>query len=152
MKIGRGFLIIAALALAACAPSRGPDSEARDLLLEDQAFALTSVEKGAAAAFGEYLAADAIQLPERGDAIVGRTAITDNLAPLADYVLDWTPVGAEASDDASLGYTWGRYRLYRKDNPDAVQVGKYLNVWRRSEDGSWRVVADIGNHEPVAPD
>lgn len=152
MRRARWLTIIAALGLAACAPTRGPDSEARDLLLEDQAFARTSIEKGAAAAFGEYLAPDAIQLPERGDAIVGRTAITDNLAPLADYVLDWTPEGAEASDDASLGYTWGRYRLYRKDNPDVVQVGKYLNVWRRSGDGRWRVVADIGNHEPVAPD
>lgn len=148
----RCFVIIAALGLAACAPSRGPDSEARDLLLEDQAFARTSIERGAAAAFDEYLAPDAIQLPERGDAIVGRTAITANLAPLADYVLDWTPVGAETSHDGSMGYTWGRYRLYRKDNPEVVQVGKYLNVWRRTGDGRWRVIVDIGNHEPLAPD
>ena len=152
MNIRNRFLLIAVLSLAACAPSRGPDSEARTLLQQDQAFARLSLDQGAAAAFAEYLAPDAIQLPERGDAVVGRNAITEGLVPLADYVLDWTPVGAEASHDATLGYTWGRYRLYRKDNPEQVQVGKYLNVWRRSEDDRWRVVADIGNHEPVAPD
>jgi ketosteroid isomerase-like protein len=152
MKARVWLTLIAVWGLVACAPTRGPDSPARELLLEDQAFARMSTERGAAAAFGEYLAADAIQLPERGDAIVGRAAITENLMPLADYVLDWTPVGAEASDDASLGYTWGRYRLHPKTDPDAVQVGKYLTVWRRSEDGRWRVVADIGNHEPLAPD
>lgn len=145
-------LLIVALSLAACAPSRGPETEGRRLLEEDQAFARMSLDRGAAAAFAEYLAADAIQLPDRGDPVVGRDAIAEGLVPLADYVLDWTPAGAEASRDATLGYTWGRYRLYRKDNPQQVQAGKYLNVWRRNADDQWRVIVDIGNHEPVAPD
>ena len=152
MSIRHCLFLVAVFSLAGCAPSRGPDSEARSLLQQDQSFARLSVDQGAAAAFAEYLAPDAIQLPEQGDAVVGRNAITEGLVPLADYVLDWTPIGAEASLDATLGYTWGRYRLYRKDNPEQLQVGKYLTVWRRSEDDRWRVVADIGNHEPVAPD
>jgi ketosteroid isomerase-like protein len=107
----------------------------------------------AAAAFGAYLADDAIELPRDGDAIVGRAAIVDGLEPLDDgWVLDWTPVHAEASSDGSLGWTWGRYELYREDSPHAKQRGKYLNVWRRDADGRWRVAADIGNVTPTVPD
>lgn len=119
---------------------------------QDRAFARMSVAENAAVAFRAYLSADAISLPERGDPVTGADAIAEGLEPMADYTLDWTPVAAESSEDGTLGYTWGRYRLFRRDNPDEVQVGKYLTVWQRASDGQWKAVADIGNHEPVAPD
>ena len=138
--------------LVACSVPRGPDTWNDELMEQDRAFARMSVAEGAAAAFRAYLSADAISLPERGDAVAGVDAIAEGLEPMADYTLDWAPVAAESSQDGTLGYTWGRYRLFRRDNPDEVQVGKYLTVWRRTADGQWKAVADIGNHEPVAPD
>lgn len=67
-------------------------------------------------------------------------------------MLDWTPVHAELAQDASMAYTWGRWELYRAENPGTKILGKYLNVWRRGPDGRWRVIADIGNERPRVPD
>lgn len=149
----RVWICLLAGALVGCASGGDPARDAESLLAADADFARHSRAHGAAAAFGAYLADDAIELPRDGDAIVGRAAIVDGLEPLDDgWVLDWTPVHAEASSDGSLGWTWGRYELYREDSPHAKQRGKYLNVWRRDADGRWRVAADIGNVTPTVPD
>ncbi|MGB5544056.1 MAG: nuclear transport factor 2 family protein [Gammaproteobacteria bacterium] len=144
--------ILCVSVLVGCSSPGRQAAWSEQLMDQDRAFSRMSVAEGAAAAFRGYLSADAISLPERGDAVVGVDAIAEGLQPIADYTLDWTPVAAEASMDGTLGYTWGHYRLYRRDNPDEVRVGKYLTVWRRAADGQWKAVADIGNHEPVAPD
>ena len=45
--------------------------------------------------------------------------------------------------DGTLGYTWGRYRVEAGDS--ITGRGRYLTVWRRQPDGSWKVDADIGS-------
>ena len=42
-------------------------------------------------------------------------------------------------NDESLAYT---------DADDIVTYGKYLNIWKKQEDGSWRLTIDMGNHSP----
>ena len=32
----------------------------------------------------------------------------------------------------------------------AAMAGKYITIWKKQKDGSWRVVADIGNATPAA--
>ncbi len=34
--------------------------------------------------------------------------------------------------------------------PDIVDTGKYLTVWERQEDGSWRITRDINNSDRAA--
>jgi ketosteroid isomerase-like protein len=153
----RTCLSVAALAavaaLTACASGADPGRYVEALLAADNEFAARSRAQGAADAFHAFLADDAIELPRQGEAVTGRAAIVDGLRALDDgWVLDWTPMHAEASADGTLGWTWGRYELYRADSPDAKATGKYLNVWRRGADGRWRVAADIGNQAPRAPD
>ena len=153
MILQRFAICCALIAQVACANAGDPAGGVESLLETDHEFARHSREHGAAAAFDRYLADDAIQLPDRGEVIHGRVAIVDGLQALEDgWVLDWTPAHAEVSDDGSMGWTWGRYELYRAATPDAKQLGKYLNVWRRGADGRWRVAADIGNQAPPVPD
>ena len=148
------FTAVAAVAaLTACASGADSGRYVESLLAVDNEFAAHSRAHGAADAFAAYLAEDAIELPRQGEAVTGRAAIVDGLRALDDgWVLDWTPVHAEASADGSLGWTWGRYALYRKDSPDSKATGKYLTVWRRGADGRWRAAADIGNQTPPTPD
>ena len=151
----RGMMVtsLAAIALFGCASTPDNVEMAAALLEVDAEFARYSVEHGAADAFGKYMADDAISLPTRSDAIHGRENIVESLRPLDDgWVLDWTPVHATVSADGSLGYTWGRYELYKKDTPDKKLVGKYLNVWRPGPQGDWRMIADIGNQKPPVQD
>ena len=49
-----------------------------------------------------------------------------------------------------MGWTWGKYIMTSTDsegNP-VTRKGKYLNVWKKQNDGLWKVVVDIGNVEP----
>lgn len=144
---------MAAISLAGCVTQPDKATQTEALLLADAEFARYSREHGAANAFDEYLSEDAIQLPSRGDVVKGRTLIVDGLKSLDDgWILDWTPVHAEVSPDGAMGYTWGRYELYKAATPGSKSTGKYLNVWRLDPHGKWKVIADIGNQQPAIPD
>jgi ketosteroid isomerase-like protein len=65
----------------------------------------------------------------------------------SNYILDWVPQLAEVSQAGDMGWTWGWYTTTYNDANGEQQTarGKYLNVWKKMPDGSWKVVADIGN-------
>jgi ketosteroid isomerase-like protein len=151
-----GLLIAAAL--AACSEGAGPladPEQAREALLEaDRGFAQRALEAGIEAAYEEFLSEDAVQLPDGGAPLAGKTAIMANVAEAAaaaDFELSWAPAQAQVSASGDLGYTWGRYFL---DGVDAEgqpysDEGKYANVWAREADGRWRVVLDISNQNEL---
>lgn len=68
--------------------------------------------------------------------------------------LTWEPLQAEVSDAFDLGYTHGTFesRFPGPNGELSVTTGKYLTVWRKQPDGSWKVAADIGNDDPPAAD
>jgi ketosteroid isomerase-like protein len=153
MRLTRSLSIGALTTLGACASGGGAAAHVESLRAADAELARQSLARGAADAFDARLADDAIELPPGRGAVAGRTAIVDGLRALDDgWVLDRTPAHAEASADGSLGWTRGRYALYRRDTPHARETGEYLTVWRRGRDGRWRVAAEIGNPSPAAPD
>jgi ketosteroid isomerase-like protein len=121
-------------------------AEAADKLLEtDRAFAAKSAEAGTAPAFSQFLDEQGMQLPAGGEPLVGRKAVTDSLAA-APTLLTWEPRYAEVFAPGNWGWTWGTWTLHE---PGAggrrVAQGKYLNLWKKQADGSWKVRLDMGN-------
>ena len=59
----------------------------------------------------------------------------------------WEPEASGMAGSGDLGYTFGTYsRTFTgPDGAENRQAGRYLSVWRRQPDGSWKVVADTGN-------
>jgi len=127
-------------------------AEQKKLLDADFEFSRTSVKKGAAAAFYLYLTDNAIQLPEGSLPIYGKKAIYDTMLH-GNYTLFWTPVKAEVARSGELGWTWGKYivQVTQEDGSETTGYGKYLNIWRKQADGSWKVAVDMGNKSP-SPD
>lgn len=87
-----------------------------------------------------------------GEEIVGRDAIRSAMAPVfADSTtrLAWEPTRAEASPDGEMAVTVGTYRFLRPGEEgapdDVLGRGRYLSVWKRQPDGSWKVWADVGS-------
>lgn len=153
MRLTRSLSIGALTTLGACANGGSSAAHVESLRAADAELARLSLARGAAYAFDARLADDAIELPPGRAPVAGRPAIVDGLRALEDgWVLDRTPVHAEASADGSLGWTWGHYALYRRDTPQARETGEYLSVWRRGRDGRWRIAAEIGNPSAAAPD
>lgn len=59
----------------------------------------------------------------------------------------WSTSKVEVSSSGDLAYETGRFVLKTidKNGQPATTYGKYVCVWKRQNDGKWKVVADIDN-------
>ena len=131
----------------------GIDSAEAALLKTDSAFNKLSVEKGFVEAFLAYMADSAVLFPNGSNPISGRENIRKHFSEgSAGDVLTWKPLKAEVASSIDLGYTYGTsaYRSTGKDGRLAIHYGKYVTVWRKQADGSWKFILDIGNSSPPA--
>jgi len=115
-------------------------------------FMKATAEKGSQG-YMSYYADDAVEVPNGGPLIVGKAEIAKGMGFLdnKDNRLEWTPVGADISASADLGYTYGNYEFHSRDkdgNPH-IEYGKYTSIWKLQKDGSWKVALDMGNASPA---
>ena len=85
--------------------------------------------------------------------IRGRDAVGKAWAPFFQVDgprLTWEPTKAEVLVGGDVGYTVGTWE--RRPAPGSGQTkitrGNYMTVWRKQDDGSWKVVFDTGSTEP----
>jgi len=105
------------------------------------------------AAFADWFADDGVALGNGAAPLIGKVAIVKSAqwSP-KDYQLTWTPTDAMMGPSGDMGYTWGHFEGRSKDsngNP-VLTSGRYMTVWRKGADGSWKVVLDAGANEPLA--
>lgn len=110
-----------------------------------------AVKTGGGAAFSSFFAPDGVTLANGKSPVVGRDAIAAEARwKPEDYQLTWTPQGGALSPAGDMGYTWGHYEGRSKDahgNP-VVTSGRYLTIWKKQPDNSWKVSLDASNDEP----
>ena len=114
-------------------------------------FAKDVLEQGGAG-FAAWFADDGVALGNGAAPLIGKVAIAKsaNWSP-KDYQLTWTPTDAMMGPSGDMGYTWGHYEGRSKDangNP-VLTSGRYITMWRKEPDGSWKVVLDAGANEPA---
>jgi ketosteroid isomerase-like protein len=146
-------IVVLAIAFActsaqAPAPNIDIDAERASLIEADEDW---NAAYGAAddpmEAFVARIEDDGVLLAPDAPLAKGHEAIRAVLAPLADAEIHWKPTTAEVAASADLGHTIGTYEMTMK-GPDGNLVrieGKYLTVWRKQADGSWKVAADTFN-------
>jgi ketosteroid isomerase-like protein len=105
------------------------------------------------AAFADWFAEDGVALNNGQAPVIGRVAILKSATwdPKV-YQLTWTPTEAVLGPSGDIGYTWGHYEGHSKDangNP-VTTSGRYITIWRKQPNGSWKVVLDAGANEPAA--
>ncbi len=142
-----GIAVLVA-AFAADQPKVRIRANATDVLAADMEFAKVTAEKGLDG-WLSFFAKDATIFPRKGPAIQGLPAIVEYYRKTGwtPEGLTWQPQRASISDSGDLGYTWGLATWKGKDaqGKPVSGHGKYLTVWRKQSDGSWKVVADIGS-------
>ncbi len=140
--------------VSACAPQAPPvdlDAERTALLDADQAWAETLPDLDE---FLSFFAEDGALYPPEPPIAVGTDAIqavVSGLLSMPGFAVTWTATKADVSQAGGLGYTTGTYDQTVHDaagNP-VMTRGNYVTVWKKQEDGQWKVVADIFN--PDAP-
>lgn len=161
VTLGLALVSIVALALAAltaCAPPQPPAPAAPDfaamekaLMDADRAFAAAvaaAAPENRAQAWAAWFAADGVQL-YGGEINRGHDAVTALMQPsfAQGFVLEWEPEFVVAAASGDLGYTIGRYtsRMPLEDGTERPGSGRYLTVWAKQPDGSWKVAVDLGS-------
>jgi ketosteroid isomerase-like protein len=97
-----------------------------------------------------FFAADATAFPAGRPLITGKEKLREFYAGMfstPEFSLTWNPVKGDMAASADLGYTIGVAEVkYRgKDGQMVQHPTKYLTVWKKQADGSWKVAADLGN-------
>ena len=125
-------------------PVRGP-GDPGELMRADSVFAAMSVSQGAKPAFLAFSTDDAISFGGGPQMNEGRQAIGAAFDGFpSGAVLAWWPVAAVIAESGDLGCTVGEATI-----ESLKQYSKYLTIWRRQRDGSWKFVADGGNARPA---
>jgi ketosteroid isomerase-like protein len=102
------------------------------------------------AKFGTFYADDATVMIPNEPIFRGMDSIKAVLAPMMqdpNFALSFKTDKVEVS--GSLGYTQGSYSMTNtaRDGKPFVDTGKYLTVWRKQADNSWKAIEDIFNSD-----
>jgi len=121
------------------------------LLKLEADFMKAAAERGSQG-YMSYYAEDAAELPNGTDMFRGKESIAKTMGFLDDKNnrLTWKPVYADMAASGDLGYTYGtfEFRSRDKDGKPTVEYGKYVSIWKKQKDASWKVVMDMGNSSP----
>ena len=146
------LLVVGAWALRSRLSAEEPQKATVETMKQmESEFMKAALEHGSPG-YMSFYAEDAVELPNGGEAILGKANIAKGMGFIDDKNnrLTWSPVGADISASSDLGYTWGSYefRAKGKDGSAKVEHGKYLTVWKKQADGNWKVAVDMGNAGP----
>jgi hypothetical protein len=123
--------------------------EADKLLETDRKFAARSLEIGAADAFKENWDVQGMRLMSSGEPVIGPDKVRASLASGAPMILSWEPRYAEVFAPGDWGWSWGEWQAHE---PGAggrrVGQGRYITLWKKQPDGTWKVRMDTGNTAP----
>jgi len=97
-----------------------------------------------------FYADDALVLPDKAPAISGNENIRKNWAPLLALPgpgLSWKTNSLEVARSGDIAYETGAYVFVTTDKKgkSSDAKGKYVVVWKKQNDGSWKVVVDTDN-------
>lgn len=150
-----GVGALAAVLLAAgCAPAPpavDTAALAQQLVQLDDAWSVAAASRNADSVASFY-AEDAVAYPPNMPVAVGRAAARDVWAGAfvePTYNLSWVTTASGVAPSGDLGYTAGTFQD-SYTGPDGTTVsatGKYLCVWKKQADGSWKAVHDMWNYD-----
>ena len=142
------------LALCGCAHRVDVTKERKALMDADAQFAKDTAQRGVEG-WVSWFTQDGTMYPPARDAIQGHQSIAEAMGDLhdprsgrGDLHLEWQPIRAEVSDSGDLGWTTGTSRIV---TTAGIRQGRYITVWRKQADGSWKVWADLGNVGQLQP-
>jgi ketosteroid isomerase-like protein len=120
----------------------------------DSSFSDLSYRMGVAYAFANTVAPDGVVFGDP-QLVIGAHAIEDYLGARAGQSsLVWQPVFAWVATSRDLGFTIGESTSTGLGASGAAvqRMGKYLTVWKRQSDGTWKFVVDGENPGPPRGD
>jgi uncharacterized protein (TIGR02246 family) len=144
--------------LTACA-TKAPDTREADgkAIRDAQAAMVKAATAKDLDAFVAFYTDDASVLTPNAPIFTGKQPIKDGLKPMLSdpqFSLTLMPTRVEVSKSGDMAFTQGPYKMSFSDihGNKFEDEGKYLTVWRKQADGSWKAVEDTMNSDlPLPP-
>jgi len=126
----------------------GQSLDVQNLMQADRDFNDATAARGLEG-FRSFLADNAGTLRADRPVIAGRQALAEAWRPLLSnpaLAIHWGPLYGSLSSGGDMGYTVGSYEITRtgEKGKRVVATGKYVTIWRKQADGSWKVEFDSG--------
>ncbi len=122
------------------------ESDTSAIMKADIDFCEYSKKEGFYKAFLKYADEGIIKLSDGSYPMVGKKEVEKLYGDKSGTKeLIWAPVYGEVAQSGELGYTWGQWHFTDRDT---TYYGKYFTVWKKQENGSWKVALDGGNSTP----
>ncbi len=160
-------VLVGAIVLTACAPSQAPAPAAEAQPAVDnptdiaainaqRAAFMRAYEAGDATAIGNLYAAEAVSESNNQPTLTGRDAIVNSLKSLFEQMtVKTTLTPAETRTLGNVGLDRGTYSVTvtpKAGAPPSTSEGRYMVIYVRDTDGTWRVSRDMDNAlMPPAP-
>ena len=124
-------------------------TERADVREVDVAFTTASSAKDMES-FLSFISEDASMLPPNAPTLSGKDAIREHVSELYSnpgFAVKCEVRQAEVSRGSDLGYTIGNYVLTHHDaaGKAVTDHGKYVTIWKRQSDGTWKMIVDTWN-------
>jgi uncharacterized protein (TIGR02246 family) len=158
------FVTLAALTIlcSACAAEQGEEapgatettspvdeSAVRQAIDASVARSTAAIKAGDAGAVAQEYASDAHLLTANAPAMVGHAAIAEGVKGWLSSmkVTDMTTNTTEVIVSGDLAVSTGTYTMSMQipNGPKIDDKGKFVTVWKRQADGTWKIVRDIMN-------
>ena len=111
-------------------------------------------DRGDAGAIAALSTEDATMLPPNSPAVKGKQAIEADYKRLFEMgVRNGSLDTVEVGSDGDLAYHVGTYSLDvpSKDGTSERDTGKFVDIYKRQADGSWKIHVSINNSDEPLP-
>ena len=95
---------------------------------------------------------DAVVLPPNDTVATSKDSIrkaVGELLALPGLSVKWQTTKVEVAQSGDIAYTYGTYQLTMKDpkGKPMAEHGKYVEIWKKQSDGSWKCAIDTWNSD-----
>jgi uncharacterized protein (TIGR02246 family) len=156
----RHVALVGALALVGCAAEAPPPAEPPDTRAADASTIHAAVKEWSAAAeakdaekFASFYAEDGVLLLEAAPDARGMAALREGIAGMMqdpNFALSFAADEVVVARSGDLAYETGAYTLTMSapDGEPATQKGHYVDVWKKNDQGEWKVAVDAPVSDP----
>ena len=136
-------------------PAVAWSADPKELIKMEAAFDQATLERGLDGFMSFFAEDGAVLMPNIGP-VKGRAAIRKTKEAgfsRPGFSLRWKPEYADIAASGDLGYTYGPYTLTftGADGKKVTRTGRYFTIWKKQQDGSWKVMLDDGVPDDPPP-
>ena len=146
-----GLLLLATCLSALAEQENKNDSalaDARKAIDKGNAQWVEAWDKADASLIAALFAEDGILMRRNGKLVKGPKEIFEAMKPVLEGTGKGTKATVNTVDvwlDGTTAYETGTYSYkYQENSKPVTDEGRYVTIWRRQSDGTWKIIGDMG--------